>query len=63
MFAESLPSSVLQTYALIIAPEVSKAAVVSIVVSAMAISFTSATISTDYDCGKFFSWKLQFYSL
>ena len=63
MFAESLPSLILQTYALLLAPKVDKSAVSSICVSAMAISFTSATISTDYDCGKFFSWKLQCYLL
>ena len=48
-FCESIPSSVLQTYALIGADEVSKQAVFSIVCSAMAIAFASSSISTDFD--------------
>ena len=50
MFAESLPSSVLQTYALL-GPDtvVSKIAVTSIIVSASCIAFASSTISADWD--------------
>ena len=49
LFSESIPSSVLQTYALLGSDAVSKQAVFSIVCSAMAIAFTSTTISVDYD--------------
>ena len=49
MFAESIPSSVLQMYALLGSDTVSVSAVGSIVCSAMAISFASTTISVDFD--------------
>ena len=50
MFAESIPSSVLQMYALLGSDNVSAIAVGSIVSSAMAISFASTTMSVDTDC-------------
>jgi len=49
MFSESIPSSILQTFAMLGGDGVSKTAVSSIVVSAMAIAFASATISNDLD--------------
>ena len=50
LFCESIPSSVLQTYALLgSADEVSATAVASIVSSAIAIAFASSTISLDFD--------------
>ena len=45
MFAESLPSSVLQTYAVFKNDDYSAAAISSIAVSAMTISFVSTTMS------------------
>ena len=50
MFCESIPSSVLQTYALLRDPDdVSKQAVFSIFISAGCIAFASSTISLDFD--------------
>ena len=49
MFAESIPSSVLQVHALLGSDEFSKQAVFSILVSASAIAFASTTISVDFD--------------
>jgi len=49
MFCESIPSSVLQVYALFGADEVTNTAIFSIVSSAMAIAFASTTISVDFD--------------
>ena len=49
MFCESIPSSVLQTYALFEPDVFSGAAVFSIFVSAGCIAFASSTISMDFD--------------
>ena len=50
IFTESIPSSVLQTYALLSdTNDVSKQAVFSIFISAGCIAFTSSTISLDLD--------------
>ena len=46
---ESIPSSVLQTYALLGDSELTKTAVGSIISSAMAIAYSSAVISLDFD--------------
>ena len=46
---EAVPSSIVQIYALLFAEEKGLDAMVSIVVSAATISFTSAMISYDYD--------------
>jgi len=49
MFAESIPSAVLQTYAVLQARMVERAAVFSLLSSAAAIAFASSTISMDFD--------------
>ena len=49
IFAESIPSSVLQTYALLQASGVERAAVFLILSSASAIAFACSTISLDFD--------------
>jgi len=49
MFCESIPSSVLQTFAILNAEEMTNTAVFSIICSALAIAFTSTTISIDID--------------
>ena len=49
IFAESIPSSFLQTYALLKAREVDSAAFFSVISSVSAIAFAGATISLDYD--------------
>ena len=49
MFSESIPSGVLQTYAVLQAGEVDGAAVLSILSSISAIAFAGATISLDFD--------------
>jgi len=49
MFSESIPSSVLQTYAVLQAKEVDRAALFSILSSVSAIAFAGATISLDHD--------------
>ena len=49
MFGESIPSSVLQTYALIGSSELSAGPTTSIVVSCLAIAYSSTVISLDMD--------------
>jgi len=49
MFGESIPSSVLQTYALLGSGELSFGPVRSIVVSCLAIAYSSTVISMDFD--------------
>jgi len=49
IFGESIPSSVLQTYALLGSEVFSRQAVFSIFVSAGCIAFVSSTISLDFD--------------
>ena len=49
MFGESIPSSVLQTYALIGSGELSAGPVTSIAISCFAIAYTSTQISIDMD--------------
>ena len=49
MFGESIPSSILQTYAVLHSSEVEGAAVFSIISSASAIAFACSTISLDFD--------------
>ena len=49
MFAESIPSSVLQTYALIGAPKVTERAVRSIFISAASIAYSTTMITMNYD--------------
>ena len=49
MFCESIPSSVLQTFALLESGDASEQVVASIVVSASCIAFVSSTISQDFD--------------
>ena len=49
MFGESIPSSVLQAYALLGATKVSDRAVLSIVVSAASIAYSATTISLNFD--------------
>ena len=49
MFAEAIPSSVLQTYAILGDDHVSKRAVFSVFISAACIAFASSTISMDMD--------------
>lgn len=46
---EALPSSVLQIYALLLAEEKSTGALISILVSAATIAFTSSMLSYDWD--------------
>jgi len=49
IFAEGIPSSIVQSYALLGSDEVSGAAMFSIAISALSIAYGSATISMDYD--------------
>ena len=49
MFGESIPSSVLQTYALIGSGELSSGPATSIAISCLAIAYSSTTISLDFD--------------
>ena len=49
MIGESIPSSVLQTYALLGASEVTNGPLFSIVISAGSIAYASTTISLDFD--------------
>lgn len=53
--AEAVPSSVLQSYALLSGAGMSGNAIASIVVSAASIAYNSCTISMDMDTGKFYS--------
>ncbi|GMH93685.1 hypothetical protein TrVE_jg2061 [Triparma verrucosa] len=46
---EAVPGSIVQIYALILAPKISIGAVISILVSAATIGFTSSMISYDWD--------------
>ena len=49
MFGESIPSSVLQTYAVIGSGEISPGPVTSIAISCFAIAYSSTIISLDFD--------------
>ena len=49
IFTETIPSSIVQTYALLGSDEVSVAAMFSIAISALSIAYNSATISMDFD--------------
>ena len=49
MFSEAIPSSILQTYALIKAKRMTETAAFSIFISAVSIGFSSVSISIDMD--------------
>ena len=49
IFSESIPCSIVQSYALFESNDVSGAAMFSIAISALTIAYSSATISMDFD--------------